>query len=92
MLSAREMIFREAHAIALLAKCGSIDSARARQLFLACNTALDWMDRLNRAVTRFYVGFLLHEQSDVLGAELEREILRDLRPDPVDAGRIDIHG
>lgn len=78
--------------MALSAKCGIREPDRAKRLFVACQSGLAWADRLNAAVTRFYVGLLLHEQLSVLGAELEREILRELRPAPVDAGRVDIHG
>ena len=84
-----------AHAVALSARCGRLErravaaltqAVAAREASDPVRCAIDLFDR------RF--GAAVHDRTALAdaGADLQRDVLRLLRPDVVDAGRVDIHG
>lgn len=84
-----------AHALALKARCGRLD--RQAVAALAGSVALrDPADPVRCAIDLFdrRFGAAVHDRTALAdaGADLQRDVLRLLRPDVVDAGRVDIHG
>lgn len=82
-------------ALALTARCGGLSRAALdRSLSLAAR--IDRHHPARRAVEAFSAAWLAGRSDPALVAEagdtLQRDLLRVLRPAPVDQGRVDIHG
>jgi hypothetical protein len=88
-------VLSEAHAVALSVRQGGVDRARIAAL---CHAAegLDAGHPVRHMVEAFRARQAGVARDPValaeVGADLQRDVLRALRPDPVDGTRADIHG
>lgn len=89
-------VLSAAHAIALQARVGGLGAVNVRQLDGFAREVLGADHPAALSVQRFVSGYAQARFDRAalveLGEELQRDVLRLLRPAPVDAGRIDIHG
>lgn len=91
----RDLIMRDAHALALRAKCGENVRREGFALAVQARKALGVSDLLSAAIDEFWCALTGHrdfQTAQAAGLDLERAVLRALRPAPVDLGRVDIHG
>lgn len=91
---ARAAMIREAHALALRAKCGERVRAEAAGLESSASAALPAGDVLLEALREFACALTSrdHQTVQAAGIDMERHVIRLIRPAPVDAHRADIHG
>ncbi len=85
-----------AHVVALRAQLGPLPAQDVQDLAGFVSTRLTPDHPASRAVKRFVDRFRLAAYDPpalaLLGVELQGDVIRALRPDPVDVGRADIHG
>lgn len=95
MSTERDRVIRDAHALALRAKCGLNVRREGFALSVQARKALGVSDLLSAAIDEFWralTGSRDFQTAQCAGLDLERAVIRYLRRDPVDAGRVDIHG
>jgi hypothetical protein len=95
MSADRDRVIRDAHALALRAKCGENVRREGYALAVQARTALGVSDLLSAAIDEFWcalTGNRDFQTAQCAGLDLERAVIRYLRPDPCDLSRVDIHG
>lgn len=88
-------VMSQAHAVALSARVGALDPVQVSNL-ASISDRLDADDPLRAAALSFCAchARLRHDRAALAdaGADLQRAVLRAVRPAPVDQSRSDIHG